>query len=83
MEYSTGLVLIHLCQVDSSTLWTGSFHYKECLVSFYCFIAIPVLNANRISPDQTLRSAFRSYGPDTTGGYTDGQTHTRTALGKT
>ena len=50
------ITLTHLCRVDSSilTLWTGSFQYKECLVSLYCygffFIEIPVFNANSIDP---------------------------------
>ena len=36
------------------------FIYKECLVGFLilqCFIAIPVVNANSVDPDQTPQSA--------------------------
>ena len=47
--------------MDSSTvtLWTRSFQYKDCPVSFYFYHSlkeIAVLNANSLDPDQTPRS---------------------------
>ena len=46
--------------MDSSTttLWTGLFPIAGCLIKFcyYCFIEIPVLDANNVDPDQTPRS---------------------------
>ena len=57
MELGSGILLTHLCRVDSSTiLWTGPFPTE--LVSGYfvvCFIEISVINTNSIYPDQTPR----------------------------
>ena len=52
----------HICRVDvfTSAHWTGPSPIEgECLVSFnyFCFIGIPVLNANSVNSDQTPRSA--------------------------
>ena len=53
--------LTHLCRVDSSTwtLWTSPFSVKEVSGQFSLlpFIEMLVINANRVDPDQTPRSA--------------------------
>ena len=53
--------------MDSSTssLWTGSFPIEGVSGSFIlllCFIEIPVVNANRVAPDQTQRFAASDLG---------------------
>ena len=53
------LNITHLCQMDFSitTLWTSLF-LIGCLVSFhyYCFIEIPVVDANSVDFDQMPHS---------------------------
>ena len=45
--------------MDSSsvTLWNGSFTGAWLVLSFLCFIEIPVFNVNSVDLDQTSRSA--------------------------
>ena len=53
--------LTHLCRVESSrsSLWTGPFPTEGVsgkLLSFPCFIEIPLFSTNSVDPDQTPRS---------------------------
>ena len=60
------MVLTHLRRVgfSTTTLWTCLFPTAGCLVTFYCycFIEIPVANANSVDPDQMPHSVASDLG---------------------